>query len=457
MKMKPSVYNFIWPADDSEKIIVFNSLTTALVEIDKTYLALLNIPWFDYETLPHGIRQFTDGLIPGGFLLADEVDELKILKFTYNSNKYDRRLLGLTIAPTLHCNFSCSYCYEQSDENHTGPNGLPSFMPEAVQQELLRFIKDAAGTAKELAVTWYGGEPLLADKIIFGLSEKIIAIAEENKLSYSAGMITNGYLIAGDRAIVTKLKDNKIKYFQITLDGPPSVHNRRRMLKNSNAPTFDRIMEGIKLLRTNEMEVSLRINVDRSNAEAALELLDILESNNLEDISIHLGHVHADTAGCKSIEKSCATMEEFTQLNQHFRETLRLRGFKAGMTPYYPHIAQACIANRKNFFVVDPDGGMYKCWSEIGNKSAYVGNVADFKQSRDWNEWLREVRWLTWEPFEYSDCLDCKVLPICMSGCGYRARFVNGNRPECVEWKYSLEQYIRTRYQHEKSLKTTSG
>ena len=62
-----------------------------------------------------------------------------------------------------------------------------------------------------------------------------------------------------------------------------------------------------KLLTANELEVSLRINVDSSNMNEALKLLDILEDNNLKDIAIHLGHVSADTAGCKSIENSCTT------------------------------------------------------------------------------------------------------------------------------------------------------
>jgi len=96
---------------------------------------------------------------------------------------------------------------------------------------------------------------------------------------------------------------------------------------------------------------------------------------------------------------------------------------------------------------------MYKCWSEIGDKPARIGNIAGFRQ-RGKSERMREIRWLTWEPFEYADCLACKVLPICMGGCGYRAMFVSKDRPACVEWKYSLEHYVQARYRREKNLKT---
>ena len=316
---------------------------------------------------------------------------------------------------------------------------------------MIKFIEQAAKTVKGAFITWYGGEPLLARDIIFDLLKKIIAIAEENKIGYAAGMISNGYLLTGDPDMVQKLKDSRIQSIQITLDGPPGVHNRRRMLKAGNAPTFDRILEGVKLLGANEIPVTLRINVDRSNMDDALKLLDILEDNNLKDVSIHLGQVSADTSGCKSIESTCATMEEFTVINQTFRETLRQRGFKTGAKPYYPSIAHACGANRMNAFVIDPDGDLYKCWSEIGDKAARIGNIVDFKK-RGKNERMHEIRWLTWEPFEYPDCVRCKMVPICMGSCGYRAMFVNKDRPSCTEWKYSLEHYVRARFKREKLL-----
>lgn len=449
--MKPSIYNFIWPTEDPEQVMLFNSLTTSLAEVEKTHVDLLDVPQFDYDTLPTDTKQFIDGLMQGGFVLDDEADELKILKFAHYSSKYNRLGIGLTIAPTLRCNFTCTYCYEQSGENQDKRDGQNAFMPENIQQELLKFIEKSAKTVKGVFITWYGGEPLLSKELIYDLTQKIIAVTEENKIAYSASMITNGYLLTSDPNLVQKLKDCRIRSFQITLDGPPDVHNSRRMLKGDSGPTFDRILEGIKLLTAHELEVSLRINVDRSNMDDVLKLLDILEDNNLKDLALHLGHVSADTAGCKSIESSCTSKEEFTVFNQTFHAALRQIGFKTGQKPYYPRLAQACGANQINEFVFDPDGDMYKCWSEIGDKTARIGNIVNFKQ-RGKHERMHEIRWLTWEPFEYTECVECKLLPLCMGGCGYRAMFVNKVKPECAEWKYSLEHYIRTRFMREKEI-----
>jgi uncharacterized protein len=329
-------------------------------------------------------------------------------------------------------------------------------MPENVQQELLKLIERLAKTVKGISVSWYGGEPLLGKEIIFDLTRKIIDITEENKIGYSANMTTNGYLLTVDPELVQKLKDSRITSFQITLDGPPEAHNSRRMLKGDSGPTFDRILEGIKLLTANELEVSLRINIDRYNRDQVLKLLDILETNNLKNISMHLGHITADTVGCKSIESSCVAIEEFTELKQSFHETLRQRGFKTGQQPYYPRIAHACLANRMNSLVIDPDGDIYKCWTEIGDKSARIGNVVDFEQQGK-DERMHEMRWVAWEPFDYPDCVECKVLPVCMGACGYLAMFVNKDRPDCVEWKYGLERCVRARYNREKGTKAYGG
>lgn len=150
--MKPSIYNFIWPIEDPEKVMLFNSLTTSLAEVEKTHLDLLDVPRFDYDTLPADTKQFIDGLKQGGYVLDDEADDLKILKFAYNSGKYNRLGIGITIAPTLRCNFACTYCYEQSGENQNKRDGQNAFMPENVQQELLKFI-EAAKTVKGVFIT----------------------------------------------------------------------------------------------------------------------------------------------------------------------------------------------------------------------------------------------------------------------------------------------------------------
>ncbi|WP_269852015.1 radical SAM protein [Methanosarcina horonobensis] len=214
-------------------------------------------------------------------------------------------------------------------------------------------MKKIVKTGKDVFVTWYGGEPLLAKETVFDLSQKIIAITEEHKVRYSAGMVTNGYFLSEDPDTVQNLKKNRIKFIHVTLDGSREVHDSRRMLKGSNGPTFDRILEGIKLLKASDIETYIRVNVDRSNIDNMSRLLEVLKDNNLSDIFIYLGHVIPYTAGCKSYESSCILTEEFSIINQTFYKNLNLMGFEAGRESFYPRFARACDANRTNAFVLD--------------------------------------------------------------------------------------------------------
>lgn len=454
--MKPSIYNFVWSTEDPEKVIIFNSLTTALAEVRKSRIDLLNFSQFNYVLLPENERQFVDALRKGGFVVDDTVDELRMVKFAYNNDKYNSTLVRLVIAPTLACNFACAYCFEQLNKSQSRKDDKNIFMPEEVKQDLLRYIEKIVKKGKDVFVTWYGGEPLLAKETIFDLSQKIIAITEENKVGYSAGMITNGYLLSEDSDLVQNLKKNRIEYIHITLDGPREVHDSRRMLKGSNGPTFDRILEGIKLLKVNDIEAYIRVNIDRSNIDNISRLLDTLKENNLSDIFIYLGHVIPYTEGCKSYESSCILTEEFSIINQDFYKNLNLKGFEAGRESFYPRFARACDANRTNAFVLDPDGDMYKCWTEIGNKTASIGKIGDLTRQNNEKE-NREIQWLSWEPFEYSDCVECKMLPICMGGCAHQAMSINKGRPECKEWKYGLENYVRTMFSGLKTLRADTN
>jgi len=446
--MKPSAYNFTWRTDDPSKVIIFNSVTTALVEAAAQHIHLLECPRIDYCALPPGARSFVDRLKPGGFVLDDATDELQSLKFAVNATKYNSANLRLAIAPTLRCNFACTYCYEQSADSAERRDGNHASMPAAVSHALLTFIAERAKFVKGLSINWFGGEPLLAKAIVLDLSQRMIRIAEDNGIDYFASMITNGYLLNRDPSLLGKLKESRISYFQITIDGPPPIHNARRRLKGGG-PTFGPILESVRLLARNEMKVGIRINVDRSNMQEALQLLDILEANGLKNVPVHLGCVTAQTSGCRSIEGSCATMMEFTTWNQRLAQRLEDGNFEAGPDVHYPRGVNVCVANRLTSFIVDPDGDLYKCYSEIGEKRASIGNVIGFEGRGDKCR-TREIRWITWEPFSYPDCQSCKVLPICTGGCPY-GPIAKGQQPTCAEWKYGLEQYVRARYAREKA------
>lgn len=430
--MKPSAYNFIWPSDDGDTLLLFNSLSMALREMDTICQELLQTPQFDYTTLTAVQQRYVRQLQPQGFVIPDEVNEEKVLQALYRSSAYDRVNLHLAIAPTLECNFSCTYCYQQPGEMDNGRQGNHVFMPEEVQQKLLAYIDESTETVRNLSLIWYGGEPLLAIDIVCHLSKSIVAITHKKQIGYRAKVITNGYLLT-QPGIVQKLIDSHISRIDLTLDGPPEVHNGRRRLKTGHGPTFDHILEGLRQVRAQGLEVQLRINADRSNQESLFGLLDILDQYHLRDIPIVLGRVGAYTSGCKLPETSYLSDEEFSRLAKQFRK------------PQHPCLAHPCSSNKLNAYVIDPDGDLYKCWIQIGEKQHRIGNIT-YHHRPGIQERMREIDWLTWEPFDSAHCKPCKLLPICMGGCSYRARFISSSQPPCPEWKYNLKEWVKEQF-----------
>ncbi|KNF09414.1 hypothetical protein CLPU_3c01920 [Gottschalkia purinilytica] len=436
--MKKSRYNHIWDLENGKKI-AFNSLSCGLAEIDNEFLEVLeNIDKIDYDKLEGQEKELIDNMLLGNFIIQDYVDEFKLIKFRHYQGKFSTNSLGLTIAPTLNCNFKCPYCYETPNTH---------MMDETIKEAIIRYVKQMSKSINQLQITWYGGEPIIAKDIIFDLSEKLIKICEENNCTYGAFIVTNGYLLNDE--IISKLKEYKIHGAQVTLDGPPTIHNKRRILKNGEN-TFDKILENIKKLKEQSIRVSIRINIDKENESYVEELLDILKDNGLNDLDISLGHVTDYTDACKSISGSCLSNEEYANLSLEYQKILHNKNFAANSYPYYPGIkANYCCADQINSFVIDSKGYMYKCWNNVGDTTKSVGNITELDKNIDKIMMSNNIDWMTTTPFEYQECIDCDILPICMGGCPYNLK--REGTPQCEKWRYNLDEILKYTYEYKES------
>lgn len=443
--MKKSRYTRILETDG--KKIAFNSITCSLAEVDDDFFRILdNLDNIDFNNLSEKDAELVDQMKDGNFIVEDCLDELKLVKFRNYSGKFSEGTFGFVLAPTLACNFACPYCYETA---------RPGMMTKEVQDKLIEKIKFAAEHGRNIDNTWYGGEPLLAKDIIKDFSERCKEICEKNNVTYKAYIVTNGYLI--DEDIIKLMKNANITGAQITIDGPPEIHNQRRKLKNSSEPTFDKIIGNVKKLIANGItNVCLRINVDKTNIDQVEELLDIFDANGLNDVIVNLGHVTAYNDACSSVANNCLTVKEYAESDLKYQKILNDRGYTiAGNYPFYPGVkANYCCADHGDSFVVDPEGYMYKCWNDVGDVNRAVGNVT----SENGNDKMHamNLEYMMWSPFEHQKCIDCDILPICMGGCPYSG--VVSGEPKCEKWVYSLDDTLIATYKQdlEKNNETAS-
>lgn len=414
--MKTSKYNFFIKNDD-DTYLAYNSRSNALAVIENDNYK----KYVDFETNGKEIEdlELVNKLKEGYFLIDDDIDELKILRFKMYKDRMSERFLGLTIAPTSDCNFRCVYCYEKGAIKSKS-------MSMETENAIFRFVESLKSKISSLSISWYGGEPLMRFDVIERLSEKFIRLCYENNISYQASMVTNGYLLTEE--ISKKLKDYKINYLQITVDGPKEIHDRRRMLANGEG-TFDKIMDNLVSYKEFLPNISLRINIDKSNFNTVTKLYDLLNEKQLLDfVSPYLGHVRAEN-GCYNNNK-CISLKDYSELTFNF-QTLIKRELRA----FYPiSRSKLCGADSLYSFVIDSDGTLYKCWNDIGIKSKEVGNILNSVSIN-----MVNVEYLTLDATLDKKCSRCKYLPICMGGCPVSF----AKEENCTYFKYNIDKYLK--------------
>lgn len=251
-------------------------------------------------------------------------------------------------------------------------------------------------------------------------------------------MITNGYLL--DEETILKLKTYKVTSIQITLDGLYDTHNKKRMLKNgSGEPTFTKIIENAVCAKEHELEIAIRVNVGKETEKELEPLLDFAIEKGLSEY-LYLGHVIANTDNSKSFCDNCLSNEEFAQTAVSFEKML----FKTNLPTDYPVPTRTkCGADYLYSYVIDADGDVYKCWNDIGIKENSIGNLENVESVEDFieNPNHNYTKYMTWSPFDFEKCRQCKLLPFCMGGCPYNG--ISIGEPICENWKYELEEYIK--------------
>ena len=426
-RSRPSPYNFFFKTLIGPDYIGYNSFTNALIEFTPEDYNLIKKIMSEYSRDSYNNRELyiLKILESCGFVVDDYFDYLDELRKRFFT---EHKSLSLTIVPTLNCNFRCKYCFEDKN-NQT--------MSKRTQEDLLSFVENHLPDSSTLNITFFGGEPLLAIDIVEYLSIEMSKICKKKNAGFNNGMIiTNGYLLTP--GVAGKLRSLGVTSAQITLDGPPEIHNKNRPLANGKE-TFEVIFNNIKASK-DIIRIVVRANVLRDNLDAIYLLEELFYNSGITDISLYPGHVQALTECCKDISQICMSDEEFLSLKWRFELHQVAKGKHV---PSYPTLMYGfCTATNPHGFLVAPSGALFKCWNETSfTKDFSIGNV-----SEDTTSLMTKNldKWSKWSPLNQAICIECKYLPICMGGCPYIA--IANLRHSCSEYKTYLEEYVTLRH-----------
>lgn len=430
MNLKPSRYNHFFPLEEEGRYLAYNALKNGLAVIDRSLYDSLHST--RAGAVPAVATGVLEELTRGGFLVRDDLDEVQVVSVQRRLAQYGGHALGYTIVPTVACNMACVYCYESP---------VAGVMDERVRARIVEMVKAQAGQGlKELSINWFGGEPLLCLDTLETLSRDLMAVCDEHKAVFKPSVVTNGVLYTREAAL--RLRELRVGFVQITLDGDRETHDRRRPMRNGRG-TFDTILENLEET-CGIIPIALRINIDVHNAERALAFYDELTRQPWwrgDSIFPYYGQVRSETNSCRCKEEECLKDGDFYRLQMELEKHMVSRG---NHTYSYPSPATGCGATNAQGYVIGPQGELYKCWNDVGNPKRVVGSIFEPAQ---WHP--LHVQFLT-ESFEDDpECRDCAVLPICLGGCvdrRIRLRESGSGAKNCVGYKYYLEESLRSFY-----------
>lgn len=425
----PSRYNLALQEANGKTFV--NLVTEAVLEVDSDHLleveAVLQAPD------AHAGSEAFETLLNLGFLVDAEFDELAFLKLRHTAARYGNDHLGLSILPTLRCNLRCAYCFQDH---------LDLDMDEKTQSRLLKYVERKLRAKRGLYVSWFGGEPLLRLDMIRDLSAAFIALCESGNSEHTGQITSNGLLLTPP--VAKELVDLGVQYAQVTLDGPRSTHDTRRVLPTGEG-TYTRILRNV-LDIANFLPVRIRVNLDQGTVDRAEELLDDLEPVR-EKVSLGFYPVMPTPTAHKN-DLKCLSNMEFSPFQRDLQQEALRRGFQLA-SDYALSGTVHCGAYQLDTHVVDPRGDIFMCVENAGQpeqRRGYLTGTGSIELI-----YPKLLPWATWSPFDDEACVACIALPLCMGGC---LRLKDADPDERCFFKRSLEQRIRSKV---KSVGTNKG
>jgi uncharacterized protein len=414
--------------------LAFNVFTGALLELDAAdYAAVQPLDGKPGSPAPERISSgLLERLVAAGVLVPRAFDERAALFDVRRRAMEASDTLLLTLAPTIQCNFRCTYCFETHRQEVISPT---------VQADLMRFIAHNADGTRAITTTWFGGEPLLHPDIIERIQRFTNDLGAARGLKVTRGIVTNGYFLTED--VIRRLQAlGTWEMVQVTLDGLPAIHNQRRVLVGGQG-TWDRIIVNCRTAQDMGLRINLRVNVDRRNVTMVGALLDrLLEERILPGASISLGFVTDSTTACSHVKDAVLSDHERARISIWFEgEMLRRNLLPSGGLPS-PLCGPMCSVESKRGFVIAPSGLIFKCWHQIdGSDEQAIGHVSGTPVP---NAAAELARWARYDPATRKGCSNCTALPTCQGGCPWEyERLGRVHNGECDPFRFYAKELVK--------------
>ncbi len=412
--MKTSKY-IITKKLETGEIILFSSFSTALISLSEEIYSEI------FEHHNYTKKDLVQQLQELGFLVIDDSQE-QILE-RLRVNEMGDKTPVLKIFTTNKCNARCYYCFEKGIKQI-------DMEPETAIQ-VITFIKTNYPN-KELQINWFGGEPLYN----FAAIDYITTELHKDGYKLQTHITTNGSLISQE--IIDFLK----KYYdgisiQVTIDDIGIKYSKvKKYIDIPEEIAYQRIINNIHLLLTNNISTRIRINFLKSKIDYAFQVYNTLshEFHGKNGLMIYFAPLSFDDdkadheiehTHLKLMEFYNSEKKVFDNGNEH-KSLLTSLTLKPKSIP--------CGACRVKNFTITADGQLFKCHRIAKFDYCNVGNVWDGINIRS------EYHQMFVSPDYISrKCKECNVYPICRGGCTVVTHILKNQDVTCAIYQKHQE------------------
>lgn len=407
----------------------FSTATGAIVRLEpSTALALNNYQNQQSSDVIHLADLRT--LVEAGFLVDPSLNETEVAQSLIDSAKTNVDILTVTIAPTLGCNFSCSYCFESK----TNDFKTRQIWNEEIRQNVFAYIISNLKGRRGLALRWFGGEPLLALDDIHALGTQLKTVCQYARLGFKSYIQTNGYKLTPEACVA--LVEAGITGIHVSLDGARDRHNHIRY-ETDDRNTFDTILSNLKYVLTVFEAVQVRVNTTKTVVPLFDELLDSLVVIDPErKLSIYTSPVYRHFNGIESSDKAAvgfSSVAESAEAELVFIRKACERGYDFNWNFLNPRIL-ACSAIKADGIMIGPHGDIVKCDHDYGIPELAMGNVKNGIINID-----SFAEWLAVHPRNNPFCSECVLLPTCGGYCESMRRKIKEPEEACPSKKFNYK------------------
>lgn len=432
----------------NNKLIVLNGVNGRVDIVEEKFWKKLllsakekNLEWLSPE-LKHQLEK-------NQYIYTKKGQEMKLLKkLGKKFQKTNKKNLNIAVNFSEACNLACPYCI-----NVTRRNSLQMTADHLsrIWETIALLIKNGRQIDKE--ITLFGGEPLRLEN--YKLVKDFLYKASQKK--FKIFIFTNGVTIDKYIDILKKYKQ-VINGFQITVDGPAEIHDRRRIGRNY-PKTFDLISRNIDLLLQNKFHIYLRTNINEQNMPFLPKLSQYIFDKQWFHNKYFFPYLaliisNRETEACQQdpVSERMKFFSQFRKLSLSNPVVEKVYKEDPFNNPASDFLLKAinkksnkrrfafCTASGGNSYTFAADGKIHACMAAVGINSFILGT---YYPKLSWNK-DNLKKWENRLSTRMSKCQKCPLVFICAGNCALSSYTQNNDiyNPVCNQAIENLQDFV---------------